>query len=215
VVAGQVRWRLSVDADELGGARGRRTGRRTGPTVSNRAIVQFAREQFSRHGYDGTTTRTIAAEAHVDSALIHHFFLTKEGLFEAAVRGAFNPPDLVSAVTTGARGGVGERMVRLFLTFWDEPDNQARLVAVLRSMTSLEGAAAAVRGFLDDEVLHPVTMALGYAKPRLRAALVGSQLVGLATMRYVFGATPIASLPPAKVASVTAGAFQANLVGIL
>ncbi len=45
------------------------TGRRAGPTVSSRTIVEAARAQFSRYGYEGTTTRTIAEDAGVDSAL--------------------------------------------------------------------------------------------------------------------------------------------------
>lgn len=202
-------------ADAAGGGPRKRTGRRTGPTVSHRRILDIACDHFSRFGYEATTMRGIAQEAGVDTALIHHFFLTKEGLFEAAIRDPLSPPELVSQVMAGGRSGVGERTVRVFLNFWDEPDNQARLVALLRSITALDSAAAAVRGFLGDQVLYPLTEMLGRPDPRLRAALAGSQLLGLATLRYIYGQEPVASLPSADVAASTGKLFQVYLMGTL
>ena len=193
----------------------RRTGRRAGPTVSNQRILEIARGQFSRHGYEGTTMRTIAQEAGVDSALIHHFFLTKEGLFAAAVNGALSPPDLVDRVLDGPRGHVGERTVRVFLEFWDDPEINVRLVGLLRSMTVLSGAAEAVRDFLSNAVLRRLVAALGSANPELRAALTGAQLVGLATLRYIYRAEPVTSLSPADLAARTRRTFQTTLVGAL
>lgn len=193
----------------------KRTGRRVGPTVSNRIILDIARRQFAQRGYEGTTMRTIAHEASVDTALIHHFFLTKEGLFEAAIQDALNPPDLVSRALDGPRGRVGERTVGLFFTFWDTPGTQARLTGVLRSITAASGAAEAVRRFLGDDVLYPLTEALGRENPRLRAAVAGAQLIGLATTRYVFRLRPVASLPPADLAAVAARTFQTYLAGAL
>ncbi|MEU2614642.1 TetR family transcriptional regulator [Micromonospora sp. NPDC007271] len=194
---------------------GKRTGRRSGPTVSHRLILDIARGQFAEHGYEGTTMRTIAQEAGVDSALIHHFFLTKEGLFEAAVRGALNPPDLVSRVMAGPRGRAGERTVEFFFTYWDEPEARERLTAVLRSATENDEAAEALRGFLGDVVILPLAEALGRPEPRLRAALVGSHLIGLATSRYVYRVPELAALTPAALAAGTGKAIQTYLAGLL
>jgi AcrR family transcriptional regulator len=204
-----------MDAVQPAKAPRKRTGRRVGPTVSNQSILQIARAQFSRHGYEGTTMRTIAAEAGVDTALIHHFFLTKEGLFEAAVGDALRPPDLVEKALEGPRGAVGERTVRHIVTYWDQPENQERLVGVLRSVTALDGAAAEVRGFLGARVLYRLTTALGNTNPELRAALGGAQLMGLATMRYIFRFGPLASLSPTKLANLTGRTLQTYLTGTL
>ena len=204
-----------MEVAETAGTPRKRTGRRVGPTVSNQSILEIARGQFSRHGYEGTTMRTIASEAGVDTALIHHFFLTKEGLFEAAVGDALRPPDLVERVLDGPRNGVGERTAHHLFAYWDEPATQDRLVAVLRSVTALEGAGAAVRGFLGAEVLHQLTSALGYTNPELRAALAGAHLIGLATMRYIFRFGPLAALSPAEVASGTSRTLQTYLTGAL
>lgn len=204
-----------MNAPESAGVARKRTGRRVGPTVSNRVILDIARRQFARRGYEGTTMRTIAQEARVDTALIHHFFLTKEGLFEAAIRDALNPPDLVARVLDGPRGRVGERTVQLFFTFWDTPTTQARLTGVLRSVTAVSGAAEAVRRFLGDDVLYPLTEALGRENPRLRASVTGASLIGLATTRYVLKVRPVASLSPADLAAASARTFQTYLTGAL
>lgn len=60
-------------------------------------ILDAAREEFSERGYDKTSVRGIAKSAGVDSALVHHYFGTKEQVFEAAVEVAFAP-----VITAGA-----------------------------------------------------------------------------------------------------------------
>src|ERR1044072_1427095 len=81
---------------------GGRTGRRTGPGSSRQAILDAARDHFTRHGYKGATLRAIAAQAGGDPALVRHFFGGKDGLFAAAMElppaaargilGAFDAP---------------------------------------------------------------------------------------------------------------------------
>lgn len=62
-------------------ARGRR---RKGARPDLRAAILDAAEQlFAAHGFYGVTTRQVAAEAGVDSALIHYYFGTKRDLFDA------------------------------------------------------------------------------------------------------------------------------------
>lgn len=49
-------------------------------------LLQAARVRFARDGYAGTTVRDIASDAGVNVALIHRYFTSKEGLFEACLR---------------------------------------------------------------------------------------------------------------------------------
>jgi AcrR family transcriptional regulator len=46
-------------------------------------ILDAAEEHFSRHGFWGVTIREVAQEAKVDTALLHYYFETKRGLFDA------------------------------------------------------------------------------------------------------------------------------------
>lgn len=46
-------------------------------------ILDAAEGLFARHGFHGVTTRQVAAEAGVDTALIHYYFGAKRELFDA------------------------------------------------------------------------------------------------------------------------------------
>ncbi|WP_293850556.1 TetR/AcrR family transcriptional regulator [Steroidobacter sp.] len=46
-------------------------------------ILDAAEDHFSRHGFWGVTVREVAQEAKVDTALLHYYFKTKRGLFDA------------------------------------------------------------------------------------------------------------------------------------
>lgn len=62
-------------------ARGRRR-KGEGPDLRG-AILDAAELLFAAHGFYGVTTRQVAAEAGVDTALIHYYFGAKRDLFEA------------------------------------------------------------------------------------------------------------------------------------
>jgi len=189
----------------------KRSGRRVGPTSSQDLILEAARLKFAENGFEGTTMRTIAQAANVDSALIHHFFLSKEGLFMAAVQDAFTVPDLVTVVTGGGEDGAGERLVRAFLTHWEDPDIRPRVESVIRSVRSFDGATAVIREFLDAEVLQPVTAALGHGRGDLRASLVGTQLLGVIYLRFVLRMEPIASMDVEQLTGCMAPTCQSYL----
>lgn len=48
-------------------------------------ILDAAEALFARHGFYGVTTRQVATEAGVDTALIHYYFGAKRELFDAAL----------------------------------------------------------------------------------------------------------------------------------
>jgi hypothetical protein len=89
------------------------------------------------------------------------------------------------------------------------------MLAMLRSATTNEQAAAMLREFLSDAVLGPVARASGHDRPELRASLVGSQMMGLALARYVVRLEPLASADADTVASAVAPTVQGYLSGDL
>ncbi|MFE1886039.1 TetR/AcrR family transcriptional regulator [Streptomyces diastatochromogenes] len=189
----------------------KRSGRRAGPTSSHDLILETARSVFSEHGFEATTMRAVATAANVDSALIHHFFLSKQGLFMAAVQDALIMPDLVTTVTEGDPAQAGERLARAVLTHWASPEIRPRLESLIRSSRSFDGATTALCDFLGAETLQPVTAALGHGKPELRASLVGTQLLGLAYMRLVLRAEPLASMSTEELVACVAETCQSYL----
>jgi AcrR family transcriptional regulator len=48
-------------------------------------ILDAAEEQFSKRGVDGVTLRDIAQIAEVDTALLHYYFDSKQGIFDAVL----------------------------------------------------------------------------------------------------------------------------------
>ncbi|MEO6326458.1 MAG: TetR/AcrR family transcriptional regulator [Thermoanaerobaculia bacterium] len=79
------------------------------PEVMRRAILASAREIFSRAGFDGATTRAVAARAGVNIATLHYHFGTKAGLYDAVWEGTQQPLDepLERSVTTPSPGTSG------------------------------------------------------------------------------------------------------------
>ena len=65
----------------------KRRGRRQGEPVSRDAVLRAAKRQFARHGYDKTTLRAIAHEAHVDASMVLYLFGSKAELFGVGTGG--------------------------------------------------------------------------------------------------------------------------------
>src|SRR5579872_1098142 len=78
-----------TDAATIAGDRP--TLRRRDATATRAAILEAAKGQFARLGYESTTLRDIAAEAGADVALIKRYFGGKEGLFTEALKESFPP----------------------------------------------------------------------------------------------------------------------------
>ena len=189
-----------------------RTGRRPGDSGTREAILRAARKAFADRGYDGATIRGIAAGARVDPALVHHFFGTKERLFAAAMDIPFSPSEIVPALVGEGPDGLAERILRFFLAVNDRPDGRP-FVALIRSASSNERAARMLREFMSREVIGRVARSLGVSDAGLRATLVGSQLVGLAMVRYVLHVQPLASADHGTVIAWVAPTIQRYLTG--
>ena len=72
-----------------------------------------------------------------------------------------------------------------------------------------------VREFITEEVLGQIAHRLGSADARLRATLVGSQIIGLAMARYIVKVEPLASAPPTQVVAAVGPTLQRYLTGDL
>src|SRR5229473_4255367 len=169
-----------------------RTGRRPGLAGTRERILAAARSDFGKGGYEGTTIRGIAAQAKVDPALVMHYFESKDGVFRAAVQFPVDPAEFIPRLVAPGLDGLGERLVRFFVETWDSPAGSP-LLALIRSAVGNEDGADLLREFVTREVLGRLARALDLDQPQLRAALVASQLIGLAMLRYVVRVEPLAS----------------------
>jgi AcrR family transcriptional regulator len=187
------RSKVRAAADPVAG--GKRSGRRPGDSGTRDEILRAARRLFAENGYPKTTMRAVAREAQVDAALIHHFFVSKEGLFDAAVRDAFHPAELIDSVLDQGTENIGERLVRGLLEIWTDPETRDPMLAIVRSAVSYDEAADIIGNFVTSAAVGRIVTAVNAAtNPELRATLIGSQLIGLVMLRYVIKVEPLASV---------------------
>ncbi|AXI87049.1 TetR family transcriptional regulator, partial [Streptomyces sp. ETH9427] len=177
-------------------------------------ILDAAREEFSARGYEKTSVRGIAKAAGVDSALVHHYFGTKERVFEAAVEVAFGPALAErDALLEGPLDEVGERMTRVIIGLWENPVTRTPLLAIVRSAVNNDTAAAVFRRLVASQLLRRIAGQLGRPDAELRAELAAAQLVGIAMIRYVIRIEPLASADPEDIVRRVAPVVQGHLTG--
>jgi len=192
----------------------RRRGPRQDAVDTRGAILQAAGARFAERGYDGTRLRDVAADAGVDVALVSYFFGSKDGLFAAAMALTVNPAALVDELMQDGTAELGERLLRRFLGLWDGPAGSP-FVALVRSAAGHEHAAALLRGFVERELLGRLAAAIDAPQPELRAALAGSQLVGVIMARYVVRVAPIATADAETLVRAIGPTLQRYLTGDL
>ncbi|MFI7401904.1 TetR family transcriptional regulator [Streptomyces sp. NPDC049541] len=194
----------------------RRRGRRprTESADTRDRILAVAREEFSERGYEKTSVRGIAKAAGVDSALVHHYFGTKEQVFEAAIEVAFAPAlNAPEALAEGPADGVGERFTRFIFGIWENPTTRTPLLAIVRSAVNNEAAAAVFRRLVASQLLRRVAAQLDRPDAELRAELAAAQLVGCAMLRYVIKVDPLASADVEQIIARVAPVVQGHLTG--
>ncbi len=192
-----------------------RPARRAGERSTRDEILDAARDCFAERGFDRATIRDIAARARVDPALVLHYFGSKDKLFAAALEIPLDPRAVLKRVMAHDRGDMGVAIARAFLDAWEPAGTRSALVAMWRSAMTNETAMALVRDFMWRRMFTPLTATLGVADGDARATLIGSQLIGLAMVRYIACMEPLASAPAATVVAAVGPTIQRYLTGDL
>jgi AcrR family transcriptional regulator len=174
-------------------------------------ILATARTEFGSRGYDGTTMRGIARAAGVDPRLVHHYFDGKEELFVTALGFPARPQELLSAVLNGPPDQIGVRLARTVIAIWDSPEGRQRVSGLLSGAMASEAAARMLREFVTRELIGRIAESLQVDRGELRAALVGSHLVGVAMARVLIRIEPLASLDAEELAQIVGPVIQRYL----
>jgi AcrR family transcriptional regulator len=152
-------------------------------------ILATARSQFGKHGFERTTIRSVASAAGVDPALVMHYFGSKAELFAAASRFDITFPDLSDV----APDRIADVLLPMFVAVWGP---QGPFLPLLRAAATNRAAADALLEVFVDRVA-PALATVVRDRGEERAALVGSQLLGLAVARYVLCIPPLAGMDDA------------------
>ncbi|MFE0100333.1 TetR family transcriptional regulator [Streptomyces sp. NPDC059009] len=183
----------------------------SGPAVARRsdatrgAILTAARERFAADGYERATIRAIARDARIDPSMVMRYFGNKEGLFAAAITFDLRLPDLAAA----PREDVGRVLVGHFLRVWEEAEV---LTAVLRVGITNAAGAERIQDIFKEQLL-PVARRVcpDPAAAPARAALVASQILGMALTRYVLRLPPSVALGQEEIVDWLAPTVQRYL----
>lgn len=191
------------------------SGRRPGKSTTRQELLDAAREVFADRGVDGATTREIAHRAGVDPAMIAHYFGSKGGLFEAVTALQVDPRDVVAPVLEADPQDAARELLAGLVAVWDA--HSAVLAAVLRSATRNKAVAGRMRTFILERAVHPVVSRFSPSADEVdtRAALLASQIAGLALARYVLRWEPLASADADWIVAHVGPTVQAYLTGPL
>jgi len=174
------------------GAR-RRGGRRPGSGSSRQAILEVARLAFRTNGYAGTSLRGVARDAGIDPSLIVQLFGSKAGLFGAVVEWPFDASEIRSEVRGIAPERIGDYAARMFISHWDRDEHRNPIVSLVHAALADSGAATMLRDYITINLTLPMVERGGADRPRLRAALLASQLLGFGLSRYVLALDGLSS----------------------
>ena len=177
-------------------------------------IQQAAARLFASRSFETVSTRAIAKEAGVDAALIHHYFGSKEGLFQAVLNAAIRPEQLEALVVSESPEDWGRQLVRAADKVWTSPAAPALKAVVRRVLVGHEGM---LREFVTRSLLNRFLSHIKgpETERRLRASLIGSQMSGLVIARHIVGIEPLASLSTDEVADLIGPVLQHYITGSL
>ena len=182
--------------------------RRSDPTRAR--ILEAAKRRFAQDGYDGTTIRAVAADARIDPSMVMRYYGSKDGLFVAAADVDLDLPDL----TQVPRRQWGRRMVRHFFERWEGGDGDSTLALLLRSAATNDHAAERLRAVVPVQLARALEHA-GADQPERRAALMASQMLGVAYCRYVLAVPFIAAAAPQDLVADVGRTMQRYMAGAL
>lgn len=189
-----------------------RRGRRPGSNNTRQTVLNAARVRFSSQGFTSTTIRGVAADAGVDVAQVMQFFRSKDELFAAVMAVPASALDRFSTLFEGSDEHLGERVVRAFLTAWEDIPNESEpLMAMLRGAVVNDHARDQLRDFIQSRLLTGTSQRLG-SDAALRAGLASSLLVGMVVGRRIIGVPVLAGAKQEDLIRVIAPAIQQILV---
>ncbi|EFQ81978.1 transcriptional regulator, TetR family [Aeromicrobium marinum DSM 15272] len=187
----------------------RRRGRPTGGGGDGReAILAAARSQFAARGFAATSLRSVATEAGVNVSLIGHYFGGKAGLLVATLELPVDPVERIASVVAGGADGLGDRLVRTFLQTWD-PHRDTFSALFRTNLGTGPDAESPAMAAARDIVVGALSEVLEGPEVELRATLVASTMIGLATVRYVARLPGVTDAPIESVVELVGPTVQA------
>ncbi|QEU97792.1 TetR/AcrR family transcriptional regulator [Streptomyces kanamyceticus] len=153
------------------------------------ALLNAARIRFAQFGYDGTTVRDIAHDAHVDPALVFRYFGSKRALFEEACVDHEVLGQVMSGPLSELPAGMLESVV---FQDWSQFAGEHPLVMLLRS-PSHGPARQSLERQVDAGHIEGLIKQVHGQDAALRAEMLVACLLGMGIMRTALHSTALTS----------------------
>ena len=176
------------------------------------AILTAARHMLASRGYEATTIRAVAAAAGIDPSMVMRYYGNKEGLFAAAVDVDLYLPD----PSTLPRDNIGSLLAHHVVARWEGALSDEFITLLLRSAGTNSAAAEQFRLIFERQLLKFVNGLVGDGpEARRRAAMVSSQVLGVAYCRYILELPAVTELTGETLADTLGPVLQHYLTGAL
>ena len=175
------------------------------------AVLDAAKVAFRSRGYMRTTMKGVAAAAGVAPEVVTNYYNSKDKLFDAVIRLPFDPIGSIPTLVAPGVDGLGERLVRVTLDTFKDPDAREDLMALAKAGVSSGKAVAGMRAMIEEGIVDRLAGVIGVPDARLRANLITSYLLGIAATRYIVRVEPLASMSDDEVVKLVSPTIQAWL----
>ncbi|GAA4896979.1 TetR family transcriptional regulator [Streptomonospora salina] len=150
--------------------------------ATRRRILDSARELFTHEGYAEVSSRSIAAAAGVNVALINRYFGAKRGLLAEVIAEDAAFPDLVEGERDTLPRRIAEHVVHRTLG-----EGTPLQRALLHSLGDPD-LKSVFEKRLQSAIIGPLADYIGGPDARTRATLVAALLIGVGNVRRMGGA---------------------------
>jgi AcrR family transcriptional regulator len=147
------------------------------------AILEAAKTQFARMGYDRAALRDIAAEAGVDVALVKRYFGGKEALFTVALKTSFHPDRLRG----WDRRTFAREMATMMAGGADAAEARTQSFQFLLRAATSPTTAPLLSLAVQERFLAPIRDWLGGEDAPARARVLAAAFIGFLVERLVRG----------------------------
>lgn len=155
--------------------------RRRDATATRGAILEAAKAQFARAGYDGATVRDIAAAAGIDVALINRYFGSKEGLFTEALKASIHPEGFLAL----DRASFAREVATMMAGDPHADEAKTHTFQFLLRAAASPATAPLLSVAVQERYLGPIRDWLGGADALARARVLAATFIGLLVERLI------------------------------
>jgi len=171
--------------ENLSGQAHQKTPKKRDAEGTRQRILDAARTRFTKSSYDLVGLREIAADANVTATMISRYFGSKEGLFREVIADSFKltqagPVQLNKFSGAVARHFMSPDIFRFSSNGFDPTQ------LLLHSLMSPTAAPIMAKAYYEDFV-KPLASLIGGDDAEIKATVISSYLIGLATLRVALG----------------------------